>query len=163
MRVVASVVFVAALASSALADPKADAAYAEGQRLYTAGRYIDAAEKFESAYALNPDPAYLFNVAQSYRLGNACAKSANAYRLFLPTVIGAAATAKTQGYIDQMEACAREQAVAEPTVVEPTRVPDPVDYNEPLPPPPAAHRTPWLAITVVGVGVAGLAVGVLAR
>ncbi len=38
-----------------------------------------AAERFELAYELDPDPAYLFNLAQAYRLGNVCAKSAAAF------------------------------------------------------------------------------------
>ncbi|HEY4175944.1 MAG TPA: hypothetical protein VGM90_03900 [Kofleriaceae bacterium] len=162
MRGIAGVVLVAALAPSAVADPTADVAYAEGQQLYTAGRYIDAAQKFESAYALNQDPAYLFNVAQSYRFGNSCEKAANAYRLFLPTVVGASARAKIQSHIDQMDVCAREQAtIAEKPTPPPVLVAEKLASPIEKPTPPPVHHTPWLAITSIGIGVAGVAVGVV--
>jgi tetratricopeptide (TPR) repeat protein len=93
----------------ALADPQAATAYAEGQRLYNAGHYLDAADAFLDAYRLEPDPAYLFNIAQAYRLGNACAKAAEYYRKFAAAFREPPNPDKLQRYIDDMDACAATQ------------------------------------------------------
>jgi tetratricopeptide (TPR) repeat protein len=60
--------------------------YLRGEALYRAGEYVAAAASFEEAFARDPDPAILFNIAQAYRLGKRCAKSAESYRKFLAAV-----------------------------------------------------------------------------
>lgn len=40
----------------------------KGKKLYAAGRYALAFDEFSKAYELDPDPAYLFNMAQALRL-----------------------------------------------------------------------------------------------
>jgi tetratricopeptide (TPR) repeat protein len=55
------------------ADNKAAAKehYARGTSFYDLGRYDDAIKEFEAAYELKNDPAFLYNLAQSYRqVGN---------------------------------------------------------------------------------------------
>lgn len=135
----------------------ADAVYAEGQQSYRAGQYLDAASRFESAYALDPDPAYLFNVAQAYRLGNACAKALAAYRKFLAIVPNPPNLATVQTYVGQAEACANQQAAPAPPAPPVTPAPEgPVDAPSPPPPAPDSGRTQrWLGLgTIVVVGVA---------
>src|SRR5690349_808743 len=45
--------------------------YARGTSFYDLGRYDDAIKEFEAAYELKNDPAFLYNLAQSYRqVGN---------------------------------------------------------------------------------------------
>src|ERR1700679_3405566 len=61
----------------------AAARYAQGQQHFSAGEDLDAADDFEAAYALDHDPVYLYNIAQAYRLGIACARAADFYRKFL--------------------------------------------------------------------------------
>src|SRR5689334_1129174 len=104
-------VIVVLLATSvAYAQPakiKAEAAAREGQQRYQAGEFALAAERFELAFSLDPDPAYLFNLAQSYRLGKACAKAAAAYRKLLGLVASGPNTAKVQSYVEEMDACAK--------------------------------------------------------
>jgi len=92
-----------------LADSKAATSYAEGQRLYSAGHYLDAANAFLGAYRLEPDPAYLFNVAQAYRLGGACAKASEYYRRFAAAFRAPPNPDKLQRYISDMDACAATQ------------------------------------------------------
>ena len=125
--------------------------YAEGQQRYAAGDYLVAATLFEAAYALDPDPAYLFNVAQAYRLGNACAKAATSYKAFLAKVSNPPNQAKVQGYLEQSEACARTQTPAAPP-------PIPVVVT---PPPPLPERHPGRGQRIAGLGVAALGVVVL--
>jgi tetratricopeptide (TPR) repeat protein len=154
------------LASSvAIAQPekiKAEAAARDGQQRYQAGEYQLAAERFELAYELDPDPAYLFNLAQAYRLGNQCAKSAAAYRKLLGIVSSGPNVAKVEQYVQQMDACAKTQAP-----VTPTAPPPPVEESRPVPPPlPVAKKgnAPFLyaGIGVTTLGVVALAVGGLA-
>ena len=52
---------------------------------YNLGHFDEAAEHYEEAYRLVPDPVLLFNIAQSYRLGGKPDKALNAYRAFLRT------------------------------------------------------------------------------
>lgn len=147
---------------------KADAAYAEGQKSYAAGDYASAAQKFEAAYALDPDPAYLFNIAQAYRLGNACAKAATAYRTFLAEVPDAPNAAKVKQFIEQSDDCAKTQTPVPPPVDEARPPPARTDLvpppsPPPSPPPPTGRpgRAQRLAGVVVGgFGAAGLGVAV---
>jgi tetratricopeptide (TPR) repeat protein len=91
-------------------------AYTRGETLYQAGEYLAAAESFERVYALDPDPAVLFNIAQAYRFGNACAKAAAYYRKFLGAVRAPPNRAKVRDYIAEQDRCAkRQQADAELT------------------------------------------------
>lgn len=141
-------------ASVAAADPAADA-FAEGQKRYDAGEYLVAADRFEAAYALDPDPAYLFNIAQAYRFGNACAKAAASYRKFLGVVPNAPNAAKVQQYIEQSDDCAKKQAAAQ-------RPPPPPDRPivQPPPPPPPEHPSghPGRTQRIAGLGIAGAGV-----
>jgi tetratricopeptide (TPR) repeat protein len=130
--------------------------FADGQARYAAGEYLVAADKFEAAYALDPDPAYLFNIAQAYRFGNACAKAATSYRAFLAKVPDPPNAAKVQGYLDQSEECAKKQAAAQRPSPSP---PDPVIV--PRPPPGRPERNPGRAQRIAGIGVAAFGVAVL--
>ncbi len=52
---------------------------------YNLGHFDEAAQHYEEAYRLVPDPILLFDIAQSYRLGRKPDKAINAYRAFLRT------------------------------------------------------------------------------
>lgn len=164
-----AVLVVLLLASSvAFAQPdkiKAEAAARDGQQRYQAGEFLLAAERFELAYELDPDPAYLFNLAQSYRLGNVCAKSAAAYRKLLGIVSSGPNVAKVQGYIQQMDACAKTQDVVSPPVPSPPPAQPDVPMESPPPSPAKSGGNPALlygGIGVTALGVAGVIVGALA-
>lgn len=145
--------------SVAHADPKADAAaaYAEGQQLYVREDYIGAAAKFEAAYRLDADPAYLFNLAQAYRLGARCREAVDSYRRFLAVVPDAPNASDVRGYIAELEPCPEPK----PQPVSPPRVPPEAIVT----PPPAAvtdrgrgrRRAGWIAI---GTGVLAVGAGV---
>lgn len=152
-------VLVAALVMPTLsfADPdtraKAEAIYNDGQQSYAAGNFTAAAERFKAAYVIDPDPAYLFNIAQALREDKKCAESATFYHRFLDQVASAPNLDKVRGYLDEVEACAREQAPKE-------------QPHTPPPPPPAKvaheHRGSSLrtiGLIVGGAGLVGLGVG----
>jgi tetratricopeptide (TPR) repeat protein len=71
-----------ALAGAARADKGKDAhrAYDEATAAFGLGRYAEAAEKYEQAFSLRPDPALLYNAAQSYRLAGNKARALELYR-----------------------------------------------------------------------------------
>jgi hypothetical protein len=52
---------------------------------YNLGHYDEAAKHFEAAYTLIQDSAFLFNIAQSYRMGGKLDQALDRYRAFLRT------------------------------------------------------------------------------
>jgi hypothetical protein len=69
---------------------QAKARYGEGASLFKAMDYAGAATAFREAYALFPDPAFLFDIAQAYRLGGECGNAVPFYRAFLSIAPGKA-------------------------------------------------------------------------
>jgi tetratricopeptide (TPR) repeat protein len=76
-------------AAPALANPapdprKAAAAHFErGQTLYNLGKLDEAIVELEAAYQLDPDPVYLFNLAQAHRLRGNLPRAIFYYRRYL--------------------------------------------------------------------------------
>jgi tetratricopeptide (TPR) repeat protein len=54
--------------------------YQEATAAFGLGRYAEAAEKYEAAFSLRPDPALLYNAAQSYRLAGNKPRALELYR-----------------------------------------------------------------------------------
>jgi hypothetical protein len=109
-QLAASLALVAVLGTTALASPGAGArAYSEGKQKYAAGDYAGAAVDFRTAYAADPDPAYLFNLAQALRLAKACDDAALSYRTFLAEVPDAKNREQIEGYLRDLDRCVAEQ------------------------------------------------------
>src|SRR5262245_15937596 len=79
-----------------LAEPAAPAAAAQarelsqaGQKLFKQGRFLEAIEKFESAYAVRPHPSLYFNIAKCREELRQPAKALSAYREYLRLSPGA--------------------------------------------------------------------------
>lgn len=135
------------------------AAYTEGQRRYAAHDYAAAAAKFIEAYAAEPDPAYLFNVAQSFRLAHDCVEAASYYRRFLADVTSAPNLDKVHVYLDEMDACIKRQKPAPP----PTPPAPPTTPPVASPRPPMVSGDPGATKRDIGLALGGLglvAVGV---
>ena len=150
-----------ACASPAFAQPSskarsdATAAYQEGQRRYLDEDYLGAAKQFEAAYALDPDPAYLFNIGQAYRLANDCSRALTWYRKFLAEVPNAPNAETVQGYIAEQEtACAPG---AQPPQQGPTET-GPLDDDEPAPA--KSNLTRNLGYGALGLAAVGIAGGI---
>jgi tetratricopeptide (TPR) repeat protein len=70
-------------AGSGPANKDAKRAYEEATAAFGLGRYAEAAEKYEAAFALKPDPALLYNAAQSYRLAGNKSRALELYRNYV--------------------------------------------------------------------------------
>lgn len=162
------------LARVALADPATgDRLAAQAQQQYAAGHYLDAAATFTSAYAQDPKPAYLFNIAQAYRFGNACAPAAAYYRKFVDAVRDAPNLDKVRRYITEMDACASAGTAGTPGSAgeRSTTPPPPAPTDASTAAAPASSRDDadlpdpgrtkrYTGIAVGVVGIAALIVGV---
>ena len=76
----------ASRADGAKAEADKDAARSEwrqGNVAYDLGHYDEAAKHYDSAYTLVQDPAFLFNIAQSYRMADKLDQALDRYRAFL--------------------------------------------------------------------------------
>jgi tetratricopeptide (TPR) repeat protein len=66
------------------AEPSAaHRAYDEATAAFGLGHYAEAAEKYETAFSLRPDPALLYDAAQAYRLAGNRPRALELYRNYL--------------------------------------------------------------------------------
>jgi tetratricopeptide (TPR) repeat protein len=82
--------------------------YKEGVTHYDLAEYAEAVKSFKEAYRLSQDSAYLFNIAQSYRMAKNCREAMRFYQRVLavdPDAHGG--KAKLEARIDEMRACAK--------------------------------------------------------
>ena len=157
-----AVALVLAAASTAAAQPaskartEATAAYQQGQRLYLDEDYAAAAVKFEAAYKLDPDPAYLFNIAQAYRLAKDCTHALAYYKQFISGVPKAPNADAVNKYIVDLEAtCPPLEPAQPPPPVEPDRE----AQASPMPKQQRSHMQRNLAIGAFGLGAVAITVG----
>ncbi|MEO6954811.1 MAG: tetratricopeptide repeat protein [Polyangia bacterium] len=158
------------------AAPPQDPAIAEavahfqaGRKAYNLGDFARAAVEYKAAYDAKPDPAFLYNIAQAYRLANNPDQALFFYRSYLRNVTGD--HPDIEAHIHKLEAqIAARQAVTQPAVIQPATTPPVITpqvtaVTSPLAAPAERSPTPtykkgwfWGAI-VGGVLVAGVAVG----
>lgn len=97
-------------ASAQPVDPetraKADAAFTEATAAFGASDFVLAALKFEEAYGLVPDAAYLFNIGEAYRFGKECVKATAAYQKLIELVPDAANVGKAKLHLQEVKVCA---------------------------------------------------------
>ena len=127
------------VASPTFAQPKpaAEAAYKEGQAKYLAEDYGGAIERFNAAYKIEPDPVYLFNIAQAYRQWKKCREASEYFHRYLDEAHNPPNTEDVKKFIVEMDECAKTQP-AEPKPT-PSPTPEPVKPVEPLPSPASPH------------------------
>src|SRR6266545_1894884 len=77
--------------------------YQRGTSFYDLGRYQDAIKEFEAAYQLKNDPAFLYNLAQSYRLAGDAENALRLYRTYLRYVPKPANRAEIDDRIKTLE------------------------------------------------------------
>jgi tetratricopeptide (TPR) repeat protein len=78
--------------------------FEDGSKLYHLGEFNAAAEEYKAAYKANPDPAFLYNIAQAYRLGGDYQQAVFFYRSFLGAVPDAPNRAEVEDRIRKLEA-----------------------------------------------------------
>ena len=77
--------------------------YHRASKLYDLQRYHDAAKEFEAAYEAKGDPAFLYNIGQSYRLAGEAETSVGAYRSYLRRTPKAPNRAEVEERIIEMQ------------------------------------------------------------
>lgn len=174
------------VASSAWAGPE-DARLAEAKQHYESGlahfnlqEYKQAIDEFQAAYRLKPDPVFLYNLGQAYRLDQNPERALYFYRAYLRSVPDAANRQEVEDRIASLENLIAQQKSVQtappdhtlPPAEKPATAPEPVaqkkapivaNVEQPVAPPPAA-KPPiykrWWLWTIVGVVAAGAAVGI---
>ena len=119
----------------------------EGTAAYHARDYRRANEKFQQAYALDPDPNILYNIAKTYELLGDDQAALEKFELFV-TLPGADPQGRTKanGKIAEIkQRIADKKSGAQPKAATPAE--------------PASQRLVVPTIIALGVGVAGAAVG----
>lgn len=142
-----------ALASSA---PDTDAVIERAEAHFTAGEYDRASEAFAEAFALDPNPKYLYARAQAERLAGDCETALQLYNRFLDT----------RPPEEQAEPArinrARCEAVLERLPPPPPEAPEQVE-PEPVAPLESAPASPWYRDpwggSLIGAGTLVSAVG----
>ncbi len=158
-------------ASAAMAQPAqpqtAEEHYEAGKRFYAVNEFDKAIAEFKAAYTLQADPNILFNIAQAMRKKGDCVGAIEFYNKFLKESPNAPNRSKVEGWIAELDACAKAQPKEVVTPTKPVDVqPPPVKSHpppKPAPPvaPPEPHRSklPLVGIVTAGVGVALVATG----
>lgn len=137
------------VAGSARADEAATRArakvlYEEGMKRFNLGDYQDALSNFKQGYLVKPDPAFLFNLGQTYRMLDDPAGAAREYRAYLRVEPSAPNRPEIEKFIAAAEeAIKRKQAVAPPTgTIAPREAEAPLSDNvtaAPVPAPPVVE------------------------
>ena len=81
--------------------------YEDGKTHYDLAEYADAVKSFKEAYRLSQDPAYLFNIAQAYRMAKNCGEAMRFYQRVLAVDPNAENKPKIEQRIEEMKACAK--------------------------------------------------------
>ena len=81
--------------------------YQAGVTHYELSEYEPAIADFKEAYRLSNDPAYLFNIAQAYRLQRKCGDAMQFYQRYLAAAGDIPNKDKVASRIEEMRACAR--------------------------------------------------------
>jgi tetratricopeptide (TPR) repeat protein len=169
------------LSSLAHATDKAKARelYRVGTQDYNLAEYDKALDAFKEAYRNYEDPIFLFNIGQCHRQLGHKQDAVGFYRAYLRNAPDAPNRAEVNGLIEKLEAAIAQEEAAKrtaPTVAAPPAPPPVVQHPVEQPvtpsltvteaaPPPAkvSTKTPvykrWWVWTIVGVVVAGAAVG----
>jgi hypothetical protein len=155
--------------------------YQQATRSYDLGKYQEAVEEYQKVYEIDGDPVMLYNIAQAYRLNDQPQESIHFYRRYLQRSPEARNKEDVERKITAMEKLIEERRkaaslVAPPppkTEVKPVAVPAPVApppvvappvvVAPPPPPPPPETSTTRLVVgwSMVGVGVASIAVAIV--
>lgn len=124
---------VALSAPAAADDPKkAQALFVEGNKFYNVGDYEKALERFKDGYFVKADPAFLFNLAQCYRMLGQPEPAIREYRAYLRGRPETPNRAEVEGFVAELEAEIKRRSEARP----------PQGTVPPAAPPPPESATP---------------------
>ena len=116
MRALGTAVLAALLLSGRVAQARAGGeardAFEEGAASFRLGQYQAAIGAWQRAYELRPDPVFLFNIAQAYRLAEDDAQALDFYRRYLAAAPTATNRAEVERRIEQLQAGTSPATVA---------------------------------------------------
>lgn len=88
----------------------------QGRRLFDLRRYMESVPEFESAYRLSGDPAFLYNIAQSYRLADRPDEAIHYYNTFLKRAPNTKLRAEVERRLNELQSAkAPPNQVTEPS------------------------------------------------
>jgi tetratricopeptide (TPR) repeat protein len=153
MRRLATLVVLLSLTRLSLAGnvEKAKEHYENGIGAYALGRYEEAAQEYEKAFALKPDPALLYNAAQSHRLAGNKTRALLLYSNLLRRFAGRLQNKEeVQRHVAALkEAIESEKRATTQPPTEPQTVKDPYAKPEPVKPEPVVAQPVGTAPAVV--------------
>jgi tetratricopeptide (TPR) repeat protein len=162
MKALFALAIVAGLTATAAADPpsstgdaktlpfdahKVQTLFDQGTKHYDLGEYDQAIASFRQAYALLPDPSFLFNIGQAFRQQHHCRDASAAYKAYLRHAPNDD-RAKVEGFLRELEPCARTEED---------------QLSRMLPPPeltPLHKKLRWIGAGVAGAGALAIGTGI---
>jgi tetratricopeptide (TPR) repeat protein len=93
----------------------------EATAAFRMGRYAEAAGKYDEAFALRPDPALLYNAAQSYRLAGNQARALEHYRNYVGLYPDCASAEDARGHVSRLTKVVEDRR--SPPAIAPAPVP----------------------------------------
>jgi tetratricopeptide (TPR) repeat protein len=118
----------------------------EGTKAFNLGEFDRAAKEYRVAYEAKPDPIFLYNIAQAYRLGNNLQQALFFYRSYLRNATDPLNRSEVEDRIRKLESQLREQqaVTTQPpnTPVSPGTAPPRTSVTEPTTRPPAPTPPP---------------------
>lgn len=132
------------VSATAAAEGRVDQArelHEQGEHLARHHQYLEAADRFIAAYNVSPEPAYLLEIARTYRTADACAKAAHYYRAYL-SVTHLPIDGAVGQELAEVDTCAQTQPV------------EPVQAIVTAPAPAPASPSHAVPITITAVGLA---------
>ena len=168
--------FLLSAASPAVADDSKTAArqaYRRALQHYNLAEWSPALASFTEAYRLYEEPSFLFNIAQCHRQLGHQQDAITFYRSFLRNTPDAKNREEVQQLISRLETSVAAESAAKkappqearepvgPGAIVPAPIAPPVVEVRPTepPPPPDRPRLRYAGYALLGLGVAGLAVG----
>jgi tetratricopeptide (TPR) repeat protein len=156
---------VLALTASAAAETNVEKArghFKQGKAFQDAGVFERAAEEFKLAYAADPRPEMLFNIAQAYRLAKRAAEALDYFKQYLDKQPNGAGADEARKHVVTLTKQIDEEAAAKeappPTTLPPV-APPPV-ATPPAPPPSGGRGLRIAGILTASTGIAAVAYGV---
>lgn len=94
-------------------NPKATDFALRATRLFEAKQYLESAEELSRAFAVDPQPLFLFNRAQAYRLSDRPQDALGSYQAFLQVAPTHRLAPEAKGYVADMRVLIAERERAE--------------------------------------------------
>lgn len=135
--------------AAAADDPKrAKELFQEGTTFFDVGQFDKAIEAWQAGYKAKPDPGFLYNIAQAYRIAGDPNKAIFFYRGYLRNSPNAENRTEVEQKIAALQKQVAELDRNKPSVPPPATTPPPpaAASSTPPPPPPLAAADPTTAV-----------------